>query len=44
VNLFNILVELQPKSGGASDGNAPTIIDIAQAFSTRIFDEVQVET
>jgi len=40
--LFEILAELQPKSGGGSDG-APTVIDIAKDFSTRVFEEAQVE-
>jgi dynein heavy chain len=38
-DLFAILVELQPKSGGSGDG-APTIVDISRDFSERVFNEV----
>lgn len=43
-NLFNVLVELQPKSGGGGSDGAPTMVDLAKEFSERIFNEVQVET
>jgi len=43
INLFATLTELQPKTGGGSDG-APTATDYAKEFSARVFDEVQVES
>lgn len=44
INLFGILVELQPKSGGGGADGAPTVIDIAKEFAVRVFEEAQVES
>jgi len=43
-NLFSILVELQPKDGGGDSAGVMSTTEIAQAFSVKIFDELQIET
>jgi len=43
-NLFSILVELQPKSGGSGGDGGNTLVDTAREFSERVFTEVQAET